>query len=175
MMLFVPNNLYDLFGIPFNLIKLTLRKHWRLLTLKNKQQNCMNVFWYIKVYIFWKLIHYIIHWDKTQMLKKFLWQNTRYKSCIIFSFASSNSSVLFLIRSSYTTWIKHMVHLSKTVCGSLHFRFHLVFIKHFIVCSTKAWTLSLQNVIVPFKIKIIEKPHTDFFENSVISAWVGSS
>ena len=40
---------------------------------KNKQKRVWsNVFWYVKVCIFWKCIQYTIHWDKTQMLKNFL-------------------------------------------------------------------------------------------------------
>ena len=31
-----------------------------------------NVFRYIKVRIFWKFVQYTIHWDKTQMLQKFI-------------------------------------------------------------------------------------------------------
>ena len=39
---------------------------------KNKQKSVWSyVFWYVKVCIFWKCIQYTIHWDKTQMLKKF--------------------------------------------------------------------------------------------------------
>ena len=37
---------------------------------KNKQKSVWsNVFWYVKVCIFWKCIQYTIHWDKIQMLK----------------------------------------------------------------------------------------------------------
>ena len=37
------------------------------------KQKCVwsNVFWYVKVYIFWKCIQYTIHWDKTEILEKF--------------------------------------------------------------------------------------------------------
>ena len=39
---------------------------------KNKQKIAWsNDFWYVKVRIFWKCIQYTIHWDKTQMLKKY--------------------------------------------------------------------------------------------------------
>ena len=39
---------------------------------KNKQKSVWsNVFWYVKVYIFWKCIQYTVHWDETQILKKF--------------------------------------------------------------------------------------------------------
>ena len=37
---------------------------------KNNQNNVWsNVFWYVKLYIFWKSVQYNIHWDKKQMLK----------------------------------------------------------------------------------------------------------
>ena len=33
---------------------------------KNKQKSVRsNVFWYVKVGMFWKCIQYTIHWDKT--------------------------------------------------------------------------------------------------------------
>ena len=39
---------------------------------KTKQKSVRsNVFWYVKVYIFWKCIQYTVHWDKTQILEKF--------------------------------------------------------------------------------------------------------
>ena len=38
---------------------------------KNKQKSVWsNVFWYLKICIFWKCIQYTIHWDKTHMLKR---------------------------------------------------------------------------------------------------------
>ena len=37
---------------------------------KNKQNSVWsNLFWYAKVYIFWKCIEYTIYWYNTQMLK----------------------------------------------------------------------------------------------------------
>ena len=37
---------------------------------KNQQKSVLiNIFWYVKVCIFWKCIQDIIRWDKTQMLK----------------------------------------------------------------------------------------------------------
>ena len=82
-----------------------------------------------------------------------------------------------------------MVHLSKTVCGIFDFRFRLVFIKFYIklyiFVQHNAWALWL-NVIIPFKIKVIEKPLAVLlpdlwflscnkkFENLMISVWVGA-
>ena len=38
---------------------------------KNKQKRVWsNVFWYVKVCLFWKCIQYTIQWGKMQMLKK---------------------------------------------------------------------------------------------------------
>ena len=58
---------------------------------KGFQRFCKtsNVFWYVKVCIFWKCIQYTILWDQTQMLNK------KYKKCLLFSFANSNSSHYF--------------------------------------------------------------------------------
>ena len=52
-----------------------------------------------------------------------------------------------------------MIHLSKTVGGILHFRFRFVFIKVYTFFQQNAWTLWLWNVMITFKIKMIEKPH----------------
>ena len=43
-----------------------LRIHWRHSTIwgTSKKSVWSNVFWYLKVYIFWKYIQYTIHWDK---------------------------------------------------------------------------------------------------------------
>ena len=55
--------------------------------------------------------------------------------------------------------LNHKVHLSKTLCGIVHFRFCFVFNKVYIFVQQNAWTLWLWNVITPFKIKIIERLH----------------
>ena len=49
-----------------------LRIHWSLSKdFKNNQKSVWsNVFWYVKVCIFWKCIQYTIRWDKIEMLKK---------------------------------------------------------------------------------------------------------
>ena len=75
-----------------------LRIHWRLLTILKTSNKSVwnNVFWYVKVCIFWKCIQYTIHWDKTQIFNKISsWQNKRYKKCPLFSVASSNSSQFY--------------------------------------------------------------------------------
>ena len=42
----------------------------KILQTRNKSV-WSNVFWYVKVCIFWKCIQYTTHWDKTQNLKQF--------------------------------------------------------------------------------------------------------
>ena len=121
-----------------------LRIHWRLLRIlktSNKSASS-NVFWYVKVCIFWKwkCIQYTINWDKTQMLKKFLLDKKKKKkgkkkSLFYFSRAPTCHSFTFNLRFSYE--LKHKVLISKTVRGNSHFRFCFVFIKSLYFCWTK--------------------------------------
>ena len=46
------------------------RKLSTILKISKKMYEVM-LFWYVKVHIFWKFIQCTIHWDKTQILKKF--------------------------------------------------------------------------------------------------------
>ena len=69
---------------------------------QNKQKSVRsNVFWYIKVSIFWKCIQYTIHWGKTQMLKQFpLEKINGTKSALFFSLlhAPNHHSFTFNLR-----------------------------------------------------------------------------
>ena len=112
---------------------------------KNKQKSVWsNVFWYVKVCIFWKCIQYTIHWDKTQMLKKFPSDkiNGTKNALFFLSRAPTHHSFTFNLRFLYE--LKHKVRLSKTVCGIFHFRFRFVFIKVYIFVQQNAWTLNLR-------------------------------
>ena len=106
------------------------------------------------------------------------------KNALFFSFVSSNSSQFYF---GFTILIQseaHKFHLSKTVRGIFHFRFRLIFIKVYIFVQQKTWPLWLQNVIINFKIEMIEKllwflslwflSFNKTFESSIISAWVGA-
>ena len=53
---------------------------------------------------------------------------------------------------------KYKVCLSKSMCGVFHVRFRFVFIKIYVFVQQSMNSLTL-NVIIPFSIKIIEKPH----------------
>ena len=56
--------------------------------------------------------------------------------------------------------LNHKVYLSETVYGIFHFRFRFVFIEVYIIVQQNACILWLQIVVIPFKIKVIEKPNT---------------
>ena len=73
---------------------------------KNKQKSVWsNVFWYVKVCIFWKCIPYTIHWDKTQMLKKLPLDKKTVRKMPSFSFRELQLiTVLFVICGSYKSW-----------------------------------------------------------------------
>ena len=58
-----------------------------------------------------------------------------------FFFASSNSSQF---QFAILIQVKHIIRLSKSVSGIFHFRFHSVFIKFYVFCSTQCFdSLSL--------------------------------
>ena len=58
---------------------------------RSKQKSeWSNVFWYVKVCIFWNCIQYTIHWHKTKMFKKFpLDRVSGTKNALFSSFARS--------------------------------------------------------------------------------------
>ena len=71
---------------------------------KSKQNSVWsNVFWYIKVCIFWTFIQYTMHWDKTQKLKKIpLDKINRSKNALFFlSLASTHHNFTFNLRFLY--------------------------------------------------------------------------
>ena len=108
---------------------------------KNKHQSVWsNVFWYVKICVFWMSIQYTIHWDKTQMLKKFLSDKINgTKNALFFLWqAPTHSSFTFDLWFSYE--LNHKLRLSKTVFAIFHFWFHFIFIKVYIFCSKNTWT-----------------------------------
>ena len=82
-------------------------------------------------------IQYTIHCEKTQMLKKFPSDkiNVTKNALLFLSLATTHHSFTFNSRFLYE--LKHMVHLSKTVCGIFRFRLHLLFIKLYIFVQQK--------------------------------------
>ena len=96
-----------------------VRIHWKLFTILKRSNKSVwsNVFWYVKVCIFWKCIQYTIHWDKTQMLKKIPSDkiNGTKNALFFLSRAPTHHSFTFNLRFLYE--LKHKLRLSKTVCG----------------------------------------------------------
>ena len=124
----------------------SLQIHWRLSTILETSNKSVwsNVFWYVKVCIFWKCIQYTIHWDKTQMLKKFPSDkiNGTKNALFFLSRAPTHHSFTFNLRFLYISW-STKVRLSKTVCEIFHFWFRFVFIKVYIFVQQNAWILWL--------------------------------
>ena len=64
-----------------------------------------NVFWYVKVCIFWKCIQYTIHWDKKQMLQRFPLEKINSAKMLCFLFRELQLIiVLLLICDAYMSW-----------------------------------------------------------------------
>ena len=137
-----------------------LRTNWRLSTiLKTSNKSVQsNAFWYVKVCILWKCIQYTIHWDKTQILNKFSLDKINGTKNALFFLPRAPTHHSFAFKLQFLHELKHKILLSKTVRGIFHFQFRFVFIKVCIFCSTKYMDFLTLNVIIPFKIKIIEKP-----------------
>ena len=95
----------------------SLRVHWRLSMILKANKKWSYFFLYVKVCIFWKCIQYTIHWDKTQMLKKFPSDKINYteNALSFLSWAPTHHSFTFNFQLLYE--LKHKVHLSKTACG----------------------------------------------------------
>ena len=85
---------------------------------KNKQKSVLsNVFWYVKVCIFWKFVQYTIHWDKKQMLKKFPSDKIKSTKNVLFFFSRAPTHHGLTLNLWFLYEMKHDVRLSKTVCG----------------------------------------------------------
>ena len=116
-----------------------------------------NVFWFVKLSVFWKCIQYTIHWDKAQMLKKFPLDKINGTKDAVFFLSRDPTHHSFIFNLPFAYELKHKICLSKTVCVIW---FCFVFIKGYIFVQQKAWTLWLSIVIIPLKIRIIEKSPT---------------
>ena len=75
------------------------------------------------------------------MLKKFALDKINVTTNALFFLLRPPTHHSFTFDLQFLYELKHMVHLSKTVCGIVDFRFHLTFIKLYIFVQQKAWTL----------------------------------
>ena len=130
----------------FSILTITvLRIHWKLSTILKTSNKIIwsNVFWYVKVCVFWKCIQYTIHWNKTQMLKRFPSDKINGTKNALFFLSRAPTHHSFTFNLWFLYELKHKVRLSKTMCGIFHFRFRFVFIKVYIFVQQNAWTLWL--------------------------------
>ena len=91
---------------------------------KNKQKSVWsNVFWFVKVCIFWKCFQHTIDWDKREILKKFrLDKINGAKNTLLFLSRAptrKNCDVLLLICDSYMIWRTRFVSLKLCVGFSI--------------------------------------------------------
>ena len=104
---------WNLFSMKVLIITL-LRIHWRLLTILeiSNKRVWSDVFWYLKVCIFWKCIQYTIHWKKTKIWKKFSLDKINGTKNSLFLFRELQLiTVLLLICDSYMSWSTRFVSL----------------------------------------------------------------
>ena len=88
-------------------------------------------------------IQYTIHFDKTQMLKKFssVQINVAKNALFFLSHAAAHPNFTLNLRFLYE--LRHKVYISGIVCGIFHICFILLFIKVYIFTPQKVWTLWL--------------------------------
>ena len=93
------------------------------------------------------------------------------KNALFFlSRAPIHHSFAFNLRFLYE--LKHKVCLSKIVCGALHFQFRFVFIKGYIFGQQNMHGLSESLcIIIPFRIKIIERSPTVLLPDLSFLSW----
>ena len=110
---------------------------------KNKQKNVWmyNVFRNAKVCILWKFIQYIIHWDKTQMLKKNSSDKINGTKNALFFLSWDPTRRKFTFNWRFLYELKHKVCTSKSMCGIFHFWFCFASIKVYNFALHKVRTL----------------------------------
>ena len=127
-------------------IKDTL-KGFDILKTSKKVYEIMFLIWsmhILKVYsVHYSFLGHSVHWDKTQMLKKFPSDKINGTKNALFFLSRIPTHHSSTFNSQLLYEMKHKVCLSKTVCGILHFRFRFVFIRVYIFVQQNAWTLSL--------------------------------
>ena len=74
------------------------------------------------------------------MLKRFPADNINVTKNALFFLSRAPTHRSFTFNSQLLYELKHIVHLSKTVCGIFHFRSRLAFIKLYIFVQQNAWT-----------------------------------
>ena len=118
-----------------------LRIHWRLSVILKTSKNVYKVmlFWYVKVFVFWKCIQYTIHLDKTKMLKKIPSDKINGTKNTLFFLSRAPTHYSFTFNFRFLYGLKDKVCSSKTVRRIFHFGFRFVFMKVYIFVQQNAW------------------------------------
>ena len=113
---------------PWKWYEVPLGEHERLLTILKIGNKGVwrNVFWYVKICIFWKCIQYTIQSHKTKIFKKFLLDNINGTKNDLFSLLRDPTHHSFFFNLWFLYQLKHNVCLSNTVCV-WHFPFSIPF------------------------------------------------
>ena len=135
-----------------------VRIHWRLSMISETSNKMyeVNVFWNVKVCIFWKCIQYTILSDKTQFFRKFPSGKTN-NIKNTFLLTTAQKTVQFYFQFVILIWAE----AQGSSLWNCVWDYPFLMDKVYIFVQQNVWTLWLQNVITPFNIEIIEKPHTD--------------
>ena len=111
---------------------------------KNKQKSVSsNAFWYEKIFVFWKFIQFTKHWNKMQRLQKFPLDKINVTNNAYFFVSRPPTHHSFAFNLRCLNELKHKARISKSMCGTFHFRFRFVFIKVDIFVQQKAWIIWL--------------------------------
>ena len=118
---------------------LLVKDYWRFSMIFKVSNKIIysNVFWYKKVYIYWKFIQCKTQWDKPQILKKFPLEKLSVTKNPLFVLSRAPTHHSFTLNSQFLYELKHIVHLSKTVFGIFHFRFVSFLLKFVFLFSKK--------------------------------------
>ena len=127
-------------------------KNWRLWTTLSNKNVSINIFWYVKVYVFWKFIQYTTHWDKTQKTSQKMHSFFFRELVTVFSFSFS----LFFF--TYASWSTRFISLE--LCVGFSIPSFLSVLSKLIFLFKKNMDCLPLKLIIPFKIKTIEKPHS---------------
>ena len=122
---------------------LCLRKRWRLSSILKTSNKSVwrNVFWYVKVCIFWNCIQCTIHWDKTQFLKNFPSNKISRTKNVLFFLSQTPTHHSFTFNLPfYMSWSTRFVSLK--LCEGFSI-FDLVSLQVHLFVQQNAWSLWL--------------------------------
>ena len=149
-----------LFQLNFNIFKDKLKA---FNDFKNMQKSVWSNFFLICKSMF------ILKVYSMQMLK-FPSHKINGTTTVLFFLSRAAIHHSFTFNLQFLYELKRKVHPSKTLYEIFHFQYRFI-IKVYIFVQQNAWTLWLQKVIIPFKIKTTEQPQTVLLPNLWFSSY----